>query len=140
MQDGVRSLFSPALTYVAAKFSLHFRSAHGPFCEPRGVVHLTHNPLTIYEDRCNARWYRSSHARRERGVFPHLDFSHEGEDSRIAKFLRCEAFISDVAVEHRSCRDVGKAMVSGLSGFGGPFFRFASGPLIAPACRRDLDR
>src|SRR5207344_3195054 len=65
---------------------------------------------------------------------------HEGEDTWIAEHIRREAFIGDVTVEHRPCRDVGQTMVGSLPGFWRPFFRFAAGPLIAPGRRCDLNR
>src|SRR5215510_1298862 len=140
MQNGVRSLLRPAPTYVAAKFALDLVSAHGPICEARGVVNLARDPLAVREDRGHAGWHCSTHARRKGGIFGDRDLLHEGEDGRVAKLVRCEGFIGDVAIEHRTCGDIGKAVVGGLTGLWRPLLRLASCPLIAPACGRDLDR
>src|SRR5438876_118726 len=104
------------LADVAPEFSINIGSIHWPSRETWRVVYLTCNPLPIGKYHSYARGYRSSGPRSENRVFGHLDLLHKGKDGRIAKLLRSEAFVGDIAVEHRSCRDVGKAVVSGFSG------------------------
>src|SRR5262245_61959809 len=128
------------LADIAFEFPIDIGSGHWPSGEAGRVVDLTRNPLPIGEDGRHARGDRSSGPRSERRVFGDLDLLHEGKNRRIAKLLRCKAFVGDIAVEHRSRRDVGKAVVGSLPGSWRPLLRLAAGPLVAPAGRRDLDR
>ena len=94
----VRPLFRPALARRCLGISFPLRlDAHRPLSKTRRIVHFARNALTIDEDRGHARWHRSANARSEGGVFGHLYLLHEGENGGIAKFLRCEAFVGDVA-------------------------------------------
>src|SRR5262245_65677244 len=77
LKNGGCLLVRPAPAYVVSELPFDVGSTHRPLREPRCMVHLVGNALTVKEDSGDAGWHGSFTSRREDRVFGHLNLLHE---------------------------------------------------------------